>query len=290
MNAQFDVSSSPSSAPASAGFAALLREARRRRRCSQLELSLLAGVSQRHLSFLESGRAKPSRTMLLQLAEALALNLERRNVWLVAAGYAPVYARRALTAPDMAPVRMALTRMLEHHEPYPAFVIDREWNRVLANRPADHLVELLGDPHEVWATICGDGPRNMVKLALHPRGLRPFIVNIDEVAAEVLGRLRLEAVDHPPVAALLQEVLAYPGIPARWVRMEPPPAPAPVLATHLKAGALELRLFAMFTTFGTPQDQTADELRVETLYPADAASEQALRALAGPAIAPRATP
>lgn len=270
-----------SDAAQAAGFPDLLREARRRRHCSQLELSLQAGVSQRHLSFLESGRAKPSRAMLLQLAEALGLGLQVRNRWLIAAGFAPVYARRELAAADMAPVRMALERMLAHHEPFPAVVMDRQWNRVLANASADRFVSLLGHPDEVWARVCGEGPRNLVKLLLHPAGLRPLVVNIDEVGPDLLARLRAEAPENPGIATLLQEVLALPGIPARWSRLEPAQRPAPVLATHFRASSVEIRLFAMITTFGTPQDQTADELRVESLYPADAASEAVLRALAG---------
>lgn len=265
----------------SGAFAALLRDARRRRHCSQLELALQAGLSQRHLSFLESGRARPSRAMLLQLADALGLSLQLRNRWLVAAGFAPVYARRELSAPDMSPVRMALERMLAHHEPFPAVVMDRQWNRVLANASADRFVSLLGNPDEVWSRICGDGPRNLVKLMLHPAGLRSFVVNLDEVGPDVIARLRAEAPDNPRIAELLHEVLALPGIPKRWSRIEPGQTPAPVLATHFRAGDLELRLFAMITSFGTPQDQTADELRVESLYPADAASEAVLRALAG---------
>jgi len=218
--------------------------------------------------------------MLLQLAEALDLSLRMRNQFLIAAGFAPVYPRRDLGAPDMAPVHAALTRMLEHHEPFPALVIDRAWNRLMANRAADRIVSLLGDPETVWRTVCGDGPQNMVKLLFHAQGLRPFIVNLDEVGSELIARLKQEAEDHAPVASLLDEVLAWPGIPRRWNRTERAAALAPVLATHFRASEIDLRLFGMFTTFGTPQDQTADELRVETLYPVDEASERLLRVLA----------
>jgi transcriptional regulator with XRE-family HTH domain len=276
--------------PAAAGsprFGESLRRARSQRRRSQLDLALSAGLSQRHLSFLESGRASPSRAMLLRLAEALDLGLADRNEWLIAAGYAPVYAQRAIEAPDMTPVREALARMLRHHEPFPAMVVDRAWNLVSANEATQAMLATVAmiDGHAgtdaLWATVCPDGVRNMIVMSLHPQGLRRFVVNGDEVVAALLARLAQEALDHPPSAALRERVLKLPGIAAAARNIDVTARLSPVLATHFRIAGQDLRLFAMLSRFDMPRDLTAEDLRVETLYPADEASEQALRALAG---------
>lgn len=278
------------SAPAPAPrFGEALRRARSQRRRSQLDLALSAGLSQRHLSFLESGRASPSRAMLLRLAEALDLGLADRNDWLIAAGYAPVYAQRAIEAPDMAPVREALARMLRHHEPFPAMVVDRAWNLVSANEATQRMIATVamvaghGSADALWATVCPDGARNMIVMSLHPQGLRPFVVNGDEVVAALLARLAQEALDHPPSALLRERVLKLPGIAAAARNVDVTARLSPVLATHFRLAGQDLRLFAMLSRFDMPRDLTAEDLRVETLYPADDASEQALRRLAGEA-------
>ena len=276
----------PSSPAGATAFGAALKTARMARRRSQLDLALAADLSQRHLSFLESGRARPSRAALLRLADALDLGLATRNALLTAAGFAPVYERRTIDALDMAPIRDALGRMLRHHEPFPAMVIDRRWNLVMANEATQRFISLLGPPDEVWRRICPDGARNMVKLSFHPQGLRPLIVNFDDIAAALLSRLGAEAQDFPEVAALREEVLAFPGSHPRWRSIEPGSRPQPVLATHFRVGDVDLRMFAMITHFDMPQDLTTEDLRVETLYPADAASEQLLHALAGTAPRP----
>jgi transcriptional regulator with XRE-family HTH domain len=262
-------------------FGHLLRDVRRARKLSQLELSVNADVSQRHLSFLESGRAQPSREMVLQLALALDLPLRERNRLLVSAGYAGIYPQRKLEAADMAPVREALTLMLEHHAPYPAIAVDRAWNLFMANSAVPRVFGLLGDLDLVWKKVCGDGPRNILKLMLHPEGAQPFIANLAEIAPPLLARTAREALEHPEVQAVLDEVLRYPGIPARWraIDLHHYSGSLPVLPTQLQARGVSLRLFSMLSTFGTPQDVTADELRVESFFPADAASEALLRAL-----------
>ena len=262
-------------------FGEVLRETRGARKLSQLDLAVEAGISQRHLSFLESGRARPSRGMVLQLAESLELPLRNRNRLLVAAGFAPVFPQRALDSEAMAPVRQALERMLQHHEPYPALVMDRGWNILMTNRALDRLSALLGDPDEMWRRVCGDGPRNMLKLSFHPQGLRPLIANMTEVGSHLLSRARLEALEEPAVARLLDEILAYPDTPARWKVAEPAAQPPPVLATQMRLGEVRLNLFTMLSTFGTPQDITTDSLRVEHLFPADAESELLLKRMAG---------
>ncbi|MDR3419223.1 MAG: helix-turn-helix transcriptional regulator [Nevskia sp.] len=261
-------------------FGHLLRETRGARKLSQLDLAVEAGISQRHLSFLESGRARPSRAMVLQLAESLELPLRVRNRLLVAAGFAPVFPQRPLDSEAMAPVRQALERLLAHHEPFPALVMDRGWNIVMTNRALDRLTAVLGDPDALWRKVCGDGPRNMLKLTFHPQGLRPLISNMTEVGAHLLARARLEALEEPAVARLLDEILAYPDIPSRWKLGEVNAHPPPVLATQMRLGELRLNLFTMLSTFGTPQDLTTDSLRLEHLFPADAESEALLRRLA----------
>jgi transcriptional regulator with XRE-family HTH domain len=260
-----------------ADFPRLLRDCRRGRRLSQLDLALNAEVSQRHLSFLESGRARPSREMVLQLAQALDLPLRERNHMLQSAGFAGVYPQRRLEATDMEPVRQALERLLKHHEPYPAVVVDRAWNLFMANAAVPRIFGLLGNLDELYARVCGDGPRNVLKLTFHPQGLQPYIANFAEIAPPLLARTAREALEHPEVQAVLDEILDYPGIPARWRTQEIHPLPLPVLPTEFRVGPVSVKLFSMLTTFGTPQDVTTDELRVESFYPADAASEALLR-------------
>ena len=266
-----------------ATFGQLLRRSRGARRLSQLQLAGEADVSQRHLSFLESGRALPSREMVLQLSRALDLPLRERNRLLVSAGFAGIYPNRRLETPDMQPVRAALELLLAHHEPYPAIVVDRAWNLFMANATLPKVFGVLGDLDAMWQRVCGAGPRNALQLTFHPEGLAPFIRNFEEVAASLLARTAREALEHPHVQQVLDEVLRYPSIPPRWrsadVHLQA--HPLPVLPTEFVANGVSLKLFSMLTTFGTPQDLTTDELRVESFFPADAASETLLRELAG---------
>jgi transcriptional regulator with XRE-family HTH domain len=272
MDAMTDVAASQDT------FGHMLREYRRTRRLSQLDFSLQADISQRHLSFLESGRARPSREMVLQLAEALDVPLEARNRLLLAAGFAGVFPRRSIDASSMAPVREALSRILAQHEPFPAFAVDRAWNLLLANAATPRLMNVLGGLDGMVARV--GGPPNLLKLTLHPEGLRPFIANFDEIAAPLLARTAREALEHPSVDAVLQEVLRYPGLPVRGRHVEWGEPMLPILPTVFRVGETEIRLFTTLTSFGTPLDVTADELRIECLFPADAATEAALRALA----------
>ena len=260
-------------------FGKLLREVRAARRLSQLDLALQAEVSQRHLSFLESGRAQPSREMILQLVQTLDLPLREQNRLLMSAGYVGIYPQRSLAEADMQPVRQALEMQLKHHEPFPALVVDRAWNQIMTNAAVEPIYALMGNLDEVWQRVCGDGPRNALKLTFHERGLRPFIKNFYEIAPPLLARTAREALEHPQVQAVLDEILEYPGIPARWRSIDLNAAVSPVLAMHLKAHGVSLRMFTMISTFGTPQDITADELRIESFFPADAQSEMLLRQL-----------
>ena len=261
-------------------FPAILREWRLHRRVSQLALALDTGVSQRHLSFLESGRARPSRAMVLQLTDALEVPLRDRNAWLLAAGFAPAFGTRPIDAPDMAPVRDAVRLMLDNHEPFPALAIDRAWNVGETNAAFERLAGMLGD--DVWTRV-GGPPRNLMRLFFHPAGVRPHVENWAAVAPLLWQRARREA------AALggrdMQAVLdaLRPHQDEETLRASGDVALVPVLPLTLALGAARLSLFTVIATFGTAQDVTADELRLECLFPADAATDRALRIAAGAA-------
>lgn len=250
----------------------LLRAWRGMKKRSQLDLALDAGVSQRHLSFIESGRAHPSREMILQLSEALDMPLRERNRLLLAAGYAPVYQRRSLETADMAAVRQALDMMLRHHDPFPAIVVDRQWNLLLANRAALRFVALLGDAERVWQTVAPSGRRNAMRMTLHPAGMQPRIRNWEQTVAFALSRLQREVAADPAngeLRALFDDVSAFPGIPPRWRGKVWDPIPPPVLPLEIDVGNGVLKLFSMMSTFGTALDVTAEELRVEAFFPVD---------------------
>jgi transcriptional regulator with XRE-family HTH domain len=257
-------------------FGDALRELRKARDLSQMALAEVADTSQRHVSFLELGRSQPSRHMVLQIAVALGLSLQNRNRLLLAAGFAAAYPERALDAPDMQPLKQALQRMLRHHKPYPAIVVNRRWDLVLMNGTVARLFALVGDGAEVWKKVAPDGKRNILKMIFHPDGLRPFIKNFDDVARMLLGYVQREAAESAAAADILEEVLRETGLPRRIRAMEPS-QPTPVFATQIEGGGVNLSLFTMISTFGTPQDVTAEELRVGSFYPADDPTDAFLR-------------
>lgn len=261
-----------------AGFPRLLREWRHKCRLSQLDLALTAGVSQRHVSFLESGRANPSRSMILQLSETLQVPLRTRNDWLMAAGFAPLFRTRALDDPQMAQVMGAIRMMLAAHEPFPAVAIDRAWNVRMANTPFDRLGTMLGD--DIWDRV-GGGPRNLMRLFFHPAGIRPFVTNWAAVGPLVWQRAQreAEALAGVDMKAVLAELGPLQDDHVRWSAADA--ALVPVMPFNLAIGDLRLSMFTVIATFGTAQDVTADELRIETLYPADAATEALFRGAAG---------
>jgi transcriptional regulator with XRE-family HTH domain len=263
-------------------FGPLLRTWRQQRKASQLQLAIDSGISQRHLSFLESGRAKPSTEMVMQLAEVLDVPLRERNALLLAAGYAPFYHQRSLTDREMAPVLDALTHMLNHHEPFPAVAVDRDFNLLLQNRAFETMLTLLGDPAQLWAACCPNGVPNLLRLTFHPRGARPFIRNFEQVGALLLVRAYRESLPYPESAThrFLAELRLDTSIPRHWHTPSPQLAAYPVLPLALGDGTVELSLFSMISTIGTPHDVTADEIRVETFFPADKATENLLRSLA----------
>jgi transcriptional regulator with XRE-family HTH domain len=241
----------------------LLRAWRRRRSLSQLELALDADVSSRHVSFLETGRARPSREMVLHLAEHLEVPLRERNGLLLAAGYAPLYGERRLERPEMAPVREALERFLRAHEPYPAVVIDRHYNLVSGN----DAVGLLTDG---VAPDLLEPPANTLRVTLHPRGMAPRIVNLEEWSGHLLHRLRRQAsvTGDPALERLHEELSAYPGVSTE--APEEISGAEIVLPLRLREGDGELAFFGTVSTFGTAMDITLAELSIEAFYPANA--------------------
>jgi transcriptional regulator with XRE-family HTH domain len=257
----------------------LLRQWRERRRLSQLALAMEAEVSSRHLSFVETGRAQPSREMVLLLARALDVPTRARNELLTAAGFAPVYRERGLEAPELADVRRALDFMLRQQEPFPALVLDGGWNIVLSNGGAQRLLGLFLEPAEVAAL----GPPNAMRLFYHPRGMRPYIVNWEPTAAALIQWLHrdvIRGVGEPETGRLLEELLSYPDVPRQWRMLDLDASSAPFLAVELAKGDVRLSFFSLLAGLGVPYDITLHELRVECFFPADAASEARLRQLA----------
>ncbi len=256
---------------AEARFPDLLRGWRRRRRLSQLDLALACGLSQRHLSFLESGRARPSRGMILRLAETLEVPLRDRNDWLTAAGFAPAFKARSLDDPGMAPVLGAVHLMLANHAPFPAIAIDRAWNLVLANAPFEALIG-----PDAWAAI-GGSARNLMRLLFHPAGIRPQVENWDEIAPLLWHRARreAEALGGQDMQRELGELAQYQD--AHLLHAAPEAGLVPILPLRIAKDGHRLSLFSVIATFGTAQDVTADELRIETFFPADAATEALFR-------------
>jgi transcriptional regulator with XRE-family HTH domain len=249
----------------------LLREWRQRRHLSQLDVSLDAAVSARHLSFIETGRSRPSREMVLHLAEYLEVPLRERNALLLAAGYAPAYAETPLADGAMAPVRAAVDKVLSGHEPYPAVIVDRRWDLVSANASAGRLMALV-DPALLQP------PVNAMRLMLHPDGLARHVVNLAEYSAHLLSRLRREALlaGDAELDALHAELRGYPGV--RDGSPVAEPEELVVAPLRLRTPAGELSLFSTIATFGTALDITAAELAIEAFYPADTATADALRA------------
>lgn len=255
-----------------ADFGTLLRQWRRRRGFSQLELAENGGVSQRHVSFLESGRARPSRQMALHIAELLDLPLRERNRLLHAAGFAAAYRESRLDEPRLAEARHALDLLLKQHEPFPAAVVDATWTMQLANAAARRMIAFLLGPRLDPAQ-----PVNLIKLPLHPQGARPYIVNWPEVAGAMLHQLQREALGNAAAASLLAEVRAYPDVDALWRNLDWESEPRPVVALHVEKDGIAMRLITMIATFGTPQDVTLQDLRIESFLPADAATEALMR-------------
>ncbi|MBV9490353.1 MAG: helix-turn-helix transcriptional regulator [Verrucomicrobia bacterium] len=255
-----------------------LREWRKRRRWSQLEFALEAEISQRHLSFLESGRSVPSRPLLLRLAERLQVSLRERNAMLLAAGYAPVFSERSLDDPALRPARRAIDLILNGHEPYPALAVDRHWNLVAANAALAPLLSPLED-----ATLL-DPPVNVLRLSLHPGGLARRIANFGPWRSHLLERLRRQVAvtGDPGLARLLRELAGYPAPACPPRDGDAPPRDGGGLFVPLELVTDDglLSFFSTVTVFGTPTDITLSELVLESFFPADGTTADRLRAQA----------
>ena len=249
----------------------LLREWRQRRWISQLDLAIEADISARHLSFVETGRSKPTSAMILRLTEHLDVPLRDRNTLLLAGGYAPAYPEHPLDGPELAAVRRALRSVLSGHEPYPALVVNRWWELLDCNTSVGVLTESVAP--DLLAP-----PANVLRLSLHPEGMAPHIVNLAEWRAHLLARLRrqLAATGDARLAELYAELTGYPG-------GEPEgPGPADVVVPlRYRLGDTELAMFSMTAVIGTPMDVTIEELAIESFYPADEGTAGVLWSLGG---------
>jgi transcriptional regulator with XRE-family HTH domain len=255
-------------------FAFTLRWWRRHRGLSQLDLAGRAEISQRHLSFMELGRASPSREMVMRLAAALDVPLRQHNALLLAAGFAPAWRETDLAAPELAQVRSALDYMMAQQEPFPAVAADRHWNLLKSNFGAVRLVEFLVGP------LTADTPINLADALVAPDVLRPFLVNWEDVVRYFIRSVEADAAADgtPETAALLERLLAYKGVRSAVKAAAKELAITPVLPMHFRKGETTLRLFTTIATLGTPRDITLQELRVECFFPMDDGTADVLRA------------
>jgi len=255
----------------------LLQYWRKARRLSQLALAVEAEISARHLCFVESGRAKPSREMILILANALEVPLRERNALLLAAGFAPLYRESKLDAPELKSVRAALEAILRQQEPYPAVVMNRHWDILNSNAGAARFFgHLLGGR-------APDGPANVLRMMFHPKGLRPFVENWESVAEALIHRVHREAVggvSDDATLKLIEEITGYPGVPKRWRALNLEVPLVPVIPVTFRRNGKAFAFFSTVTTLGTPQDVTLQEIRLECFFPADADTERHARDLA----------
>jgi transcriptional regulator with XRE-family HTH domain len=256
----------------------LVRDWRLQRGLSQLDLSLHSGFSAKHLSFIETGRTRPSRDALLVLAQSLDLPLRERNRLLEAGGFARVFTETPLAADEMSRVRSVLQFILDRHSPYAAVVLDRFSDCLMGNQPAGVIMSRLVEPHLLPAGA------NMLRAVFHPDGLRRWIVNWSEVGGHLLDRAERElthSTTEPRGAKLLEEIRGYGGVPSAAARAPHVRPGDLLLPVHIRRDDLELRLFSTIMTLGTPHDVTLQELRIETLFPADEESEMRWQTLIG---------
>ncbi len=254
-------------------FAAKLRWWRQRKGWSQLDLALRADISQRHVSFLELGRASPSREMVVRLAAALDIPLRQHNALLLAAGFAPVWRETASDAPELAEVRDALDYILGQQEPFPAVVVDRHWNLLRANKGAGRLVEFLVGP------LAPDARVNLADALVGPDVLKPFLANWSDVVGYFIRGVEADAAADgtTETAALLERLLAYDGVRAAMKSGANGTTDGPVLSMHFRKGNVSLHLFTTIATLGTPRDITVEELRIECFFPKDQATAGVFR-------------
>lgn len=263
-----------------APIGALLREWRTMRRMSQMDLALEAGISTRHLSYIETGKAQASRGLVAGLADALGMPLRERNTLLRAAGFAPHYSETPLAKPELDRMRDAIEFILKHQEPYPAFVINRRWEVVLANDAAMRMNRFLMKDRPLKHS-------NMMHQVFDPEDFRPVIVNWPEVAGRFISLLHEDiaaAPSDPGPRQLLGEILAYPGVPEHWRHRDLESEPTPILNLVFRSDEGEVRFFETITTFAGPKDITLDELRIECSFPVDDKTAELCRRLQAGAI------
>lgn len=253
----------------------LLKQWRQRRRLSQLDLAGDADISARHLSFLETGRSQPSREMLLRLADQLEIPLRERNVLLVSAGYAPMFSERSLESPDLAAVRKAIDLLLAGHEPFPALAIDRHWNLLAANRSVTQLLS------EIEPSLL-QSPINVLRLSLHPNGLAPRIINLSEWRSHLLTRLRrqIEVTSDLTLIELYRELQAFPVNSTASEHRSELEVGGILVPLQLATPLGTLSLISTTTVFGNPMDITLSELALETFFPANPETTEALKKIA----------
>lgn len=260
-------------------FGVLLRRWRQIHGFSQLDLAMTADSSARHISFIETGRSKPSREMVLRLSEVMELPLRERNKLLNAAGFSPAYKETALDQAGLDPVRKVLDIMLANQEPYPATVMNRSFDILMVNHAAAKLMNAIGVP--MGGT---DGPPNALKLTLDPKGLRPLIKDWEKTAQHLIQRahrqLRGKEADDP-LAKVLAEILNYPDIPKEWHIDDPMQDAPPVLPIEFELNGMVLSWITTIASFGTPQDITAEEIMIESMFPANEETEQIVKAMLG---------
>ncbi len=254
-------------------FGELLKHWRSQRNFSQLDLSMASGVSQRHISFVESGRAHPSRDMVLKLASVLDIPLRQQNKLLTTAGFAPIYSECDLSAPEIAPIRRALEFTLRQQEPYPALVMDRYWNQVQLNQGATNFMGWL----LAGQTIPSDIGPNLMKLMLHPDGAKDQVENWDAIAPHLIHRVHRETLaegQDEQSQTLFETLLSYPDIRELWQKPATGNWQLPLLTVNFSKNNQQLSFFTTIATLGTPQDITLQELRLECMFPADEKTEQ----------------
>lgn len=264
-------------------FGSVLRDWRRHRRMSQLDLATHSGISQRHISFLETGRSNPSRGMVLALSDSLDIPLRERNTLLQSAGFSAAYAEQPLDDAHVRVFREALQATLHHHDPYPAMVLDGRWNLVMANESALRFFSLFVDPFAALERMGSPTEFQMARLCLSDLGLKPYIVNWQDLAYSFLQRARRALLVNPTDAllpALIDEIMAHPEAPPTWQKPDWSSPTAPALTMTLAHGGDRYTFFTMLAHFGAAQNVTIEELSVESFYPADAPTRDRLIELA----------
>lgn len=251
-------------------FGKALRSWRKSRGFSQLELSMAANISSKHVSFLETGRSQPSREMIVQLSNSLNIPLAERNILMNISGYSDVYSRMSIDQDEMSAVRNALDLMLNSHEPYPALVLDWQWNILMANSGFQRISEIVRKEQQNFPDTC-----NIMELIFDPNGYRPYIENWEEVASTLIKRIEREKMIYQDrKSTLLEDIKRFPDFPIDCENHNLENKAQPMIAVTLKLGDIQLQLFSALTSFGTAIDITLQELYIEQYFPVDSETKK----------------